>query len=97
VERPSGACQGYMGSLHRGDCALDGAMHGCSVSSASDARRGNVSSDGIKEYLNFITTSSEFTKSSDHCSKCSGIKLTINKRRDGEACPITPHAPPQPR
>jgi hypothetical protein len=51
----------------------------------------------IKEYLNFITTSSEFSKSSDHCLKCSGIKLTINKRRDGEACPITPHAPPQPR
>ena len=21
----------------------------------------------------------------------------ISKRRDGEACPITPHAPPQPR
>jgi hypothetical protein len=29
--------------------------------------------------------------------KCSGIKLTIIKQRDGEACPITPHAPPQPR
>jgi hypothetical protein len=27
------------------------------------------------------------------------IKLTVNKKkqRDGEACPITPHAPPQPR
>jgi hypothetical protein len=25
------------------------------------------------------------------------MKLTINKQRDGEACPITPHAPPQPR
>jgi hypothetical protein len=47
VERPSGACQGYMGSLPRVDCALDGAMHGCSVSSASNARRGNVSSNGI--------------------------------------------------
>jgi hypothetical protein len=47
VERPSGACQGYMGSLPRTDCALDGAMHGCSVSSAGEARRGNVSSDGI--------------------------------------------------
>jgi hypothetical protein len=35
--------------------------------------------------------------SSHHCSKCSGIKLTINKQRDGEAYPITPHAPPQPR
>jgi hypothetical protein len=30
-------------------------------------------------------------------SACSGIKLTVNKQRDGEACPITPHAPPQPR
>jgi hypothetical protein len=39
--------QGYMGSLPRADCALDGAMHGCSVSSAGEARRGNVSSDGI--------------------------------------------------
>jgi hypothetical protein len=29
--------------------------------------------------------------------KCSGIKLTIIKQRDGEACPITPHAPPQPK
>jgi hypothetical protein len=38
-----------------------------------------------------------FSKSSHHCSKCSGIKLTINKQRDGEAYPITPHAPPQPR
>jgi hypothetical protein len=38
-----------------------------------------------------------FCKSSHHCSKCSGIKLTVNKRRDGEACPVTPHAPPQPR
>jgi hypothetical protein len=25
------------------------------------------------------------------------IKLTVNKWRNGEACPITPHAPPQPR
>jgi hypothetical protein len=47
VERPSGACQGYMGSLPRADCSLDGVMHGCSVLSASDARRGNVSSNGI--------------------------------------------------
>jgi hypothetical protein len=38
-----------------------------------------------------------FGKSIHHCSKCSGIKLTIIKQRDGEACPITPHAPPQPR
>jgi hypothetical protein len=36
VERPSGACQGYMGSLPRADCALDGAMHGCSVSFAGE-------------------------------------------------------------
>jgi hypothetical protein len=47
VERPSGACQGYMGSLPRADYALNGVMHGCSVSSAGEARRGNVSSDGI--------------------------------------------------
>ena len=97
MEGQSGACQGYLGSLPMADCVLDGSMHGCSVSSAGEARRGNVSSDGIKEYLNFITTSSEFSKSSVHCSECSGIKLTINKRRDGEACPITPHAPPLPR
>ena len=38
-----------------------------------------------------------FFKSSHQCSKCSGIKLTVSKRRDGEACPITPHASPQPR
>jgi hypothetical protein len=38
-----------------------------------------------------------FAKSNHHCSKCSGIKLTVRKWRDGEACPITPHAPPQPR
>jgi hypothetical protein len=24
-------------------------------------------------------------------------KLMVNKQRDGEACPITPHAPPHPR
>jgi hypothetical protein len=36
-----------MGSLPRADCALDGSMHGCSVSSVGEARRGNVSSDGI--------------------------------------------------
>jgi hypothetical protein len=35
-------------------------------------------------------------QSSHHGSKCSGIKLTVNKQRDGEACPITPHAPPRP-
>jgi hypothetical protein len=46
VEGPSGACQGYMGSLPMADCSLDGVMHGCPVSSASDARRGNVSSNG---------------------------------------------------
>jgi hypothetical protein len=47
VERLSGACQGYLGSLPRADCALDGAMNGCSVSSAGEETRGNVSSDGI--------------------------------------------------
>jgi hypothetical protein len=47
VEGPSGACQGYMGSLPWADCSLDGAVHGCPVSSASDARRGNVSANGI--------------------------------------------------
>jgi hypothetical protein len=46
VERPSGACQGYMGSLPRADCALDGVVHGCPVSFASDVRRDNVSSNG---------------------------------------------------
>jgi hypothetical protein len=55
VERLSGACQGYMGSLPRADCALNGAMHGCSILSASEARRGNVSSDaiigGYQDYL----------------------------------------------
>jgi hypothetical protein len=47
VERSSGACQGHMGSLPRADCSLDSVMHECSVSSASDARRGNVSAHGI--------------------------------------------------
>jgi hypothetical protein len=47
MEGQSGACQGYLGSLPRVDCALDGLMHGCSVSSAGEARRGNVLSDGI--------------------------------------------------
>jgi hypothetical protein len=47
VERPSGACQGYMGSLPRADCSPHRAMHGCPVSSASDARRGNVLANGI--------------------------------------------------
>jgi septal ring factor EnvC (AmiA/AmiB activator) len=49
VERQSGACQGYMGSLPRADCTLDGSMHGCSVSSAGEARRGNVSSYALLE------------------------------------------------
>jgi hypothetical protein len=44
-----------------------------------------------------MTTSLEFNKSSVHCLECSGIKLAVNKRRDGEAWPITPHAPPLPR
>jgi hypothetical protein len=47
VERPSGACQGHIGSLPRADYSLDGAVHGCPVSPASDARRGNVSANGI--------------------------------------------------
>jgi hypothetical protein len=47
VEGLSGSCQGYMGYLPRSDCSLDGAVHECPVSYASDARRGNVSSDGI--------------------------------------------------
>jgi hypothetical protein len=47
--------------------------------------------------LNLLQHHWSFRKSSDHCSKCSGIIQTINKQRDGEACPITPHAPPQPR
>jgi chromosome segregation ATPase len=36
-----------MGYLPRSDCSLDGAVHECPVSSTSDARRGNVSSDVI--------------------------------------------------
>jgi hypothetical protein len=47
VERLSGACQGYMGSLPRADCSLDGAMHECPVLPVSGARRGNVSANGI--------------------------------------------------
>jgi hypothetical protein len=35
-----------MGYLPRSDCSLDGAVHECPVSSASDARRGHASSDG---------------------------------------------------
>jgi hypothetical protein len=38
-----------------------------------------------------------FAKVTIIVSKCSGNELTINKWRDGEAYPITPHAPPQPR
>jgi hypothetical protein len=37
VEGPSGACQGYLGYLPRSDCSLDGAVHECPISSASDA------------------------------------------------------------
>jgi hypothetical protein len=47
VDGLSGACQGYMGYLPRSDRSLDGVVHECHVSSASDARRGNVPSDGI--------------------------------------------------
>jgi hypothetical protein len=47
VERSSGACHVHMGSLPRIDRSLDSAMHECSVSSAGDARRGNVSTNGI--------------------------------------------------
>jgi hypothetical protein len=42
VERPSGACQGCMGSLPRADVSLDGVMHECPVPPASGVRRGNV-------------------------------------------------------
>jgi t-SNARE complex subunit (syntaxin) len=38
-----------MGYLPRSDCSLDGAVHECPVSSASDARRGNVSSMALLE------------------------------------------------
>ena len=47
MEGLSGACQGYMGPLPGVDCTLNGAMHGCSVSSAGEERRGNVSPNGI--------------------------------------------------
>jgi uncharacterized coiled-coil protein SlyX len=49
VEGPSGACQGYLGYLPRVDYSLDGAVHECHVSSASDAGRGHDSSDCILE------------------------------------------------
>ena len=51
----------------------------------------------LNYYITIIIIGVFFCKSNHHCSKCSGIKLTVNKQRDGEACPITPHAPPQPR
>jgi hypothetical protein len=47
VEGSSGTCQGCVGSIPRVDCAPQGAMHECPVSSASDARRGNVLANGI--------------------------------------------------
>jgi septal ring factor EnvC (AmiA/AmiB activator) len=47
VEGPSRACQGHLGYLPRSDCSLNGAVHECPVSSASDAWRGNVPSDGM--------------------------------------------------
>jgi hypothetical protein len=47
VEGSSGTCQGCVGSIPRADCSPHGAMHECPVSSASDARRGNVSANGI--------------------------------------------------
>jgi hypothetical protein len=49
VEGSSGACQGYLGSLPRSDCSLDGVVHECPVSSASDAWRGDVPSMALLE------------------------------------------------
>jgi hypothetical protein len=47
VERLSGTCQGYMGSLPMADSSLDGVMHECPIPPASGMRRGNVSANGI--------------------------------------------------
>jgi hypothetical protein len=45
--------------------------------------------------LNLLHHHRSVNENSDHCSECSRIKLMVNKWRDGEAYPITPHAPPQ--
>jgi hypothetical protein len=51
----------------------------------------------VLNYYITIVTIGVFAKVTIIVWKCSGTKLTVNKWRDGEARPITPHAPPQPR